>query len=114
MAAGRGNPCLLEWLDILVGEMSESEVPLLLEAVKDNQEEFIRQHVIRELLQRGGEELADEVHLRRHLNSQILRTFFVGKFQSSTYALCQLRDRAPPALMIESADTNNAFCPVFF
>jgi tetratricopeptide (TPR) repeat protein len=57
VAAGRGNPRLMEWLDILVGEMPGSEVPLLLEAVKDKQEEFIRSHVIRELVQRGGEEL---------------------------------------------------------
>jgi tetratricopeptide (TPR) repeat protein len=58
VAAGRGNPRLMEWLDILLGEMQESEVPLLLEAVKDKQKEFIRSHVIRELVQRGGEGLA--------------------------------------------------------
>jgi tetratricopeptide (TPR) repeat protein/MinD-like ATPase involved in chromosome partitioning or flagellar assembly len=58
VAAGQGNPRLMEWLDILVGEMRESEVPLLLEAVKDKREEFIRSHVIRELLHCGGDELA--------------------------------------------------------
>lgn len=58
MAAGRGNPRLMEWLDLLVGQMAQAEVPELLEAVKDKQEEFIRGHVIRELLHRGGENLA--------------------------------------------------------
>jgi hypothetical protein len=56
--AGRGNPRLMEWLDILVGEMAGSEVPVLLEAVKGKQEEFIRLHVVRELLRCGGEGLA--------------------------------------------------------
>jgi tetratricopeptide (TPR) repeat protein len=41
VAAGRGNPRLMEWLDILVGEMKEAEVPVLLEAVKDKQEELL-------------------------------------------------------------------------
>jgi len=57
LTAGRGNPRLMEWLDILVGQMSEAEVPQLLEAIKDEQEEFIQKHVIRELLQQGGKEL---------------------------------------------------------
>jgi tetratricopeptide (TPR) repeat protein len=57
LTSGRGNPRLMEWLDILVGQISEAEVPQLLEAVKDKQEEFIRRHVIRALLRRGGEEL---------------------------------------------------------
>jgi hypothetical protein len=57
LTSGRGNPRLMEWLDILVGQMSEAEVPQLLKAVKNKQEEFIRSHVIRELLRRGGEEL---------------------------------------------------------
>jgi tetratricopeptide (TPR) repeat protein len=57
LAAGQGNPRLMEWLNILVGQMPEPEVTQLLEAVKDKQEEFIRSHVIQELLQRGGEEL---------------------------------------------------------
>jgi hypothetical protein len=56
--AGRGNPRLMEWLDILVGEMVEAEVPVLLEAVKDKQEEFIRSHVVRELVRCGGAGLA--------------------------------------------------------
>ncbi|MCP5102188.1 MAG: tetratricopeptide repeat protein [bacterium] len=58
LGAGRGNPRLMEWLDVLVGRMAEAEVSRLLAAVKDKQEEFIRRHVIRELLQRGGERLA--------------------------------------------------------
>jgi tetratricopeptide (TPR) repeat protein len=56
--AGHGNPRLMEWLDLLVGQMKTAEVPHLLEAIKDKQEEFIRAHVIRELLQRGGKGLA--------------------------------------------------------
>jgi len=62
LKAGCGNPRLMEWLDILVGQMVTAEVPRLVEAVKDKQEEFIREHVIRELLQRGGKEL--ELFLR--------------------------------------------------
>jgi hypothetical protein len=50
MTAGRGNPRLMEWLYILVSEMSVSEVQLLVEAVKDKQEVFIRSHMMRELL----------------------------------------------------------------
>jgi tetratricopeptide (TPR) repeat protein len=61
-AAGHGNPRLMEWLDILVGQMATAEVPQLVEAVKDKQEEFIRGHVIRELLLRGGKKL--ELFLR--------------------------------------------------
>jgi tetratricopeptide (TPR) repeat protein len=57
VAAGRGNPRLMEWLDILVGQMPEPEVPRLLEVVKEKQEEFIRKHVMRELVQQGGKEL---------------------------------------------------------
>lgn len=56
LLAGHGNPRLMEWIDKLVGQMTTSEVPKLLEAVKEKQEEFIRKHVIRELLNRGGEE----------------------------------------------------------
>jgi tetratricopeptide (TPR) repeat protein len=58
LTAGHGNPRLMEWLDILVGEMAEAEVPQLLDAIRNKQEEFIRKHVIRELLHRGGDELA--------------------------------------------------------
>jgi hypothetical protein len=57
LAAGHGNPRLMEWIDALVGQMKTAEVSQLLEAVKNKQEDFIRDHVIRELLQRGGEEL---------------------------------------------------------
>ncbi len=57
LAAGRGNPRLMEWVDLLVGQMQEAEVKPLLEAVKNKQEEFIRQHLVRELLRRGGEDL---------------------------------------------------------
>jgi hypothetical protein len=48
----------MEWLDMLVGQISGVEVPQLLEAVKDKQEEFIRSHMIRGLIHRGGKKLA--------------------------------------------------------
>ena len=55
LAAGRGNPRLMEWLDKLVGTMPDAEVADLLAAVRDKQEEFIQKHVIRELLRHAGE-----------------------------------------------------------
>ena len=39
LAAGHGNPRLMEWLNILVGQMQVADVPQLLVAVKDKQEE---------------------------------------------------------------------------
>jgi tetratricopeptide (TPR) repeat protein len=54
ISAGCGNPRLMEWLDILVGQMIGKEVPELLAAVADKREEFIRAHVLRELVNRGG------------------------------------------------------------
>ncbi|NIM12668.1 MAG: hypothetical protein GTO45_11185, partial [Candidatus Aminicenantes bacterium] len=33
VAAGHGNPRLMEWLDVLVGQMETAEVPQLLEAI---------------------------------------------------------------------------------
>lgn len=63
LAAGHGNPRLMEWLNQLVGEMPQAEVADLLAAVANKQAEFIRSHVIRELLQRSGE--AVENFLRR-------------------------------------------------
>ncbi|NIM12452.1 MAG: tetratricopeptide repeat protein [Candidatus Aminicenantes bacterium] len=62
VASGHGNPWLMEWLDVLVGQMKTAEVPQLLEAIGGKQEEFIRKHVMRELLQRGGDELAHFLH----------------------------------------------------
>ncbi len=62
LSAGCGNPRLMEWLDMEVGRMKAAELVQLLEAVKVKQEEFIREHVIRELLLRGGKEL--ELFLR--------------------------------------------------
>jgi len=56
IAAGCGNPRLLEWLDKLVEESRKEEVALLLEKVKGKKEEFIREHVLRELLRKGGAE----------------------------------------------------------
>ncbi|MCK4761584.1 MAG: tetratricopeptide repeat protein [Candidatus Aminicenantes bacterium] len=57
LAAGYGNPRLLEWIDVLVGQMVQADVARLLAAVKGKREEFIRVHVLRELLGCGGEEL---------------------------------------------------------
>jgi tetratricopeptide (TPR) repeat protein/GTPase SAR1 family protein len=57
LSAGYGNPRLMEWLDILVGRMASVESPQLMEAIKDKQEDFIRDHVLRELLQRASDEL---------------------------------------------------------
>ncbi|MCP4219691.1 MAG: CHAT domain-containing protein, partial [bacterium] len=54
-SAGCGNPRLMESLDLLVGQMGQAEVPVLLEAVADKKEEFIRKHVVRELVAKGGE-----------------------------------------------------------
>jgi len=56
--AGRGNPRLMEWIDTLVGEIGKTGVPELLAAVKDKQEEFIKTHVVRELLACGGTDMA--------------------------------------------------------
>lgn len=58
LLAGYGNPRLMEWLDVLLGQIKELEVPKLVEAIKNRQEDFIREHVIRELLLRGGKNLA--------------------------------------------------------
>lgn len=63
LAAGHGNPRLMEWIDLLVGQMPGAEVPELLEAIKDKKEQFIRNHVMWELLRRGGKNL--EVFLRQ-------------------------------------------------
>jgi tetratricopeptide (TPR) repeat protein len=57
LAAGRGNPLLMEWLDPLVGQRVELEVPQLLEAIKYKQEEFINSHGIQGLIRHGGDEL---------------------------------------------------------
>lgn len=57
LAEACGNPRLMEWLNLLVGQMEAAEVAQLLEAIKDKQEEFINNHVLRELIQQGGDEL---------------------------------------------------------
>ena len=54
IAAGYGNPRLMELLDMLVGELKNTGIRQLLDAIKDKQEEFIRTHIIRELLHWGG------------------------------------------------------------
>ncbi len=54
IAAGHGNPRLMEWLDQLVGQMTEQELPHLTQHILHQQQEFIQQHVLRELLTRSG------------------------------------------------------------
>ncbi len=54
--AGCGNPRLLEWIDRLVEEYRKEEVADLLVKVKGKKEEFIQEHVLRELLRKGGED----------------------------------------------------------
>ena len=57
LAAGHGNPRLMEWIDLLVGQKDNNEIEQLAAAVADKQEEFICEHVIRELLKKGGPSL---------------------------------------------------------
>ncbi len=49
--AGRGNPRLMEDLDILVGEAQDLDVVSLLSAVKGKQDEFVQSLVLREILE---------------------------------------------------------------
>jgi tetratricopeptide (TPR) repeat protein len=63
LVAGHGNPRLMEWIDVLVGQIEEEDVPQLIAEIANKKEEFIRQHVIRELLVYGGDELT--LFLRR-------------------------------------------------
>jgi tetratricopeptide (TPR) repeat protein len=58
LSAGCGNPLLMERLDVLPAQMKTAEVPNLAAAIKDRQEDFIREYVIRELLRQGGKNLA--------------------------------------------------------
>jgi len=62
MREGKGNPCLMEKLDRLVERMVSAAEPQLLQAIKEEREKFIREHVLRELYQQGGQEL--EMFLR--------------------------------------------------
>ena len=57
--ASHGNPRLMEWMNILVGQMPSAEEPELLDAVKKKQEEFVNTHLIREVLRRGGDSMMD-------------------------------------------------------
>ncbi len=56
--AGKGNPRLMEWIDRLVAEMQTAEALRLLQAVQGKQQEFIQKHVIHQLLDRAGEDVA--------------------------------------------------------
>lgn len=57
LAAGRGNPSLMESLDLLLDDAKEQDEQALSAAVKNQQVEFNRKHGIRELIQYGGKEL---------------------------------------------------------
>lgn len=57
LSAGLGNPRLMEWLDILLGQVDTQEAEQLASAMTSKQEEFIQKHVIRELLKKGGASL---------------------------------------------------------
>jgi len=52
---GLGNPLLMEWLDVLVGEMKTAEIHRLPEAIAGKQEEYVRRLVLRELVKQGGD-----------------------------------------------------------
>ncbi|HLP47477.1 MAG TPA: tetratricopeptide repeat protein, partial [Candidatus Kapabacteria bacterium] len=56
VAAGYGNPRLMEWLDLLVKEMGTCEVVELMKKIDGKKEEFIRKHVLRKLLRKGGKD----------------------------------------------------------
>jgi hypothetical protein len=57
VSAGQGNPLLMEQMDRLVAEISEVQPHELINIVKNKKEEFMREHLIPELLQHCGEEL---------------------------------------------------------
>lgn len=83
LAAGHGNPRLMEWLDALVAEMPEAEVPALLAAVADKQEKFVQQHVLRELLVYAGPETA---RLLRWCSAYRLPVAIAGPHEAATKA----------------------------
>ncbi|MCP4150019.1 MAG: hypothetical protein GY757_19895, partial [bacterium] len=57
IAAGHGNPLLMEQVDAVAGEMIGKEEEQLWTAIQNTKETFIRQHHLRELLQQGGDPL---------------------------------------------------------
>jgi tetratricopeptide (TPR) repeat protein len=50
IAAGHGNPRLMEFIDELVARKKSEEIPALLAAVRDKQEEYVRDYVLEALL----------------------------------------------------------------
>ncbi len=58
LAAGCGNPDLMEWINRIVGELPKAELPELLTAIENQKESFIADHVIGELANRRGKHLA--------------------------------------------------------
>ena len=57
LAAGRGNPLLMEWLDKYTGEKGEIGVPVLLISIKDKSDDVARVQVARELSACGGKDM---------------------------------------------------------
>jgi tetratricopeptide (TPR) repeat protein len=58
LAGGLGNPCLMEWLDRLVGRLKKEEVPQLPDTIISSQrEDFVHRHLIDKLLHQGGDHL---------------------------------------------------------
>ena len=56
IAAGRGNPQLMEALDTLIAEAKNLDFVSLLSAVKDKQEEFVQNLILRQILKTRSEE----------------------------------------------------------
>ena len=56
LAAGCGNPLLMEWLDELVGQIAGEDQEQLLAAIKDKREEFIHKIGIQKLFRECGDE----------------------------------------------------------
>lgn len=63
LEASQGNPVLMERLDKLLDRIPTSDVPQFSEAIKNEIENFITEHFLRELIRRGGKELDFFLHL---------------------------------------------------
>jgi tetratricopeptide (TPR) repeat protein len=57
LEAGHGNPRLMEWIDLLAAQLKAKEMKELAAEIADRQQDFIHEHVIRELLKKGGVKL---------------------------------------------------------
>jgi tetratricopeptide (TPR) repeat protein len=61
--AGLGNPRLMEYLDTLVEEVKDLDITLLLSSIKDKQDEFVQDLILRQILEAQPEVF--QVFLRR-------------------------------------------------